>query len=173
MKKFFYLFFVFPIMFFSCESDDDANNNSKGSLEFEGKSYDLKTGYIEGCLETNNDNLYNCGLNFSTLDIENYGESYNFIDEKYSYIYFSMLSKSPSGLTDGIYTFNNLTEEPHTFNLSTIYIDAESLSYGDQYTINFGSIEVSRNNDIYKINFEGTTTEGKNVSIHYWGDLKR
>ncbi|MAN26899.1 MULTISPECIES: hypothetical protein [Mesonia] len=77
-------------------------------------------GFIESCLETNNENLYNCKLNFSTLDIENYDESYTSTEEKYSYIYFPMLSKSPSGLTGGIYTFNNLTEEPLSFGLGTI-----------------------------------------------------
>lgn len=173
MKKFLYLFFVLTIIFSSCESDDDANNNSKGSLEFEGKNYDLKTGFIESCLETNNDNLYNCGLNFSTLDIENYAQSFPSTDEKNSYIYFSMLSKSSSGLTEATYIYNNLTEEPLTFNLSTINIDSGILPDGDQHTINSGSIEVSRNNDIYNINFEGTTTEGKNVYMNYRGDLKR
>ena len=42
---------------------------------------------------------------------------------------------------------------------------------GAKYSINSGEIEVSKNGSTYEITFEGTTSEGKDISVNYKGLL--
>ncbi len=175
MKKIFYLFFAVAMVLSSCGNDDDggSDNGVKGKMQIGSENYNLKSGTIENYGESDDGTTYN-------FDIELYSEDINSIDDESSLtglnissVYFELWSENSSNLADGTYTYDdNYGQNAFTFTDSEITIDYSFFAEdGTYYEINSGEIEVSKNGSTYDITFEGTTSEGKDVSINYKGKL--
>ena len=156
----------------ACNKDDDgASNSKKGQLKFDGKSYNLKSGFLYnyGEIETG---IYNYDVVLLTTEIVfEDGEPLAPADNIFSEVYFELYTDNSQELEEGVYNFSN-TVDVNTFSeFSEIAINVNfDTEEGTYYEITSGTFEVLSNNT-YELSFEGNA-EGKSFSGNYKGSLK-
>lgn len=168
LLKLFVGVFALAFMFAACKKDDDAE--LKNRITYDGQSYDLVKGYI-------------CDLT-TIIKATGYQHaiflaSKNIVMPTYAppmgtgnWAGFWISSSSDSEIVPGTYTFAGIGSEEFTFHgeimLESSYSMSKSLPNTD---ITGGTIEISRNGDIYEFNFQGTIGGGQPVKAYYKGHV--
>ena len=179
MKKHYFLilsiFTVFALT--SCSSDDDSNSNDSNPstdsvLEIDGESYQLRAGIIEDYGESFSENSYNFDITLFDSELSLVDGEYLPENDNVTGIYFELWSESSSNLSSGTYT-QDYSENPFTYTYGDVVIeynmDTEEASYLE---IASGDVVISRNGGNYEISFDGTATDGSEISLYYKGSLK-
>lgn len=172
MKKSYYLLFTLAIILFSCGSDD-LNNNVKGKMKIGGNKHNLKSGTIENWGESEDGELYSFDITLFSNKIKFLGDELMPTEQSISAVSFELWSENASTLAEGTYLYDSeQTQDAFTLSEAEIIINYNfSTEDGIYYNINSGEIEVFKNDELYEINFEGSSIEGESISIEYKGKL--
>ena len=175
MKKLFIYSVIITItgLFLSCKDDDHSSPGKKSisnSFEYEGKSYDLDHGYEGPAGKYEEYDLWNIYLMSSSIT----AEGYDFAGTG-NFVRFIVSSTEESNvLPEGNYSLDN-----GTF-VGLIAIDytlpdkeGEKEILLDDDTLKEMTVEVSRSNDKYTIEFTGILKDGdKKISGAFSGELE-
>ncbi|HIB38085.1 hypothetical protein [Mesonia sp.] len=178
MKKHYLLILsIFTVFAFtSCSNDDDSNSNDSNAstdsvLEIDGENFQLKAGVIEEYGESFSGDGYNFDISLFNSEISLVNGDYLPEDDNITGIYFELWSESSSNLSSGTYT-QDYSENPFTYTYGDVVIeynmDTEQASYLE---IVSGDVIISRNGSNYEINFDGTASNGSEISLYYKGTL--
>lgn len=162
------------MLFAGCGGDDDSDSESGNYFKINGKTYELKVGYLQNW---GMDADYYDGYNVDLLLVSD-GITFDAENEEFSGtgdgIYFEMYSSMSNQLPAGSYTYSST--EPNstsTFDYGEYYVDFNTSTY--DYTsygfFNSGTITVSKSGSTYEISFTCTSSEGQSCTGYFKGQL--
>ncbi len=166
--------FILGIFFVGCKKDDD--DAPKNQMTYNETEYDLSQGFLENYGTWDRSEAYNFGLvllssGFIVHEID--GEIDSLSGTGHG-IVFDIYTSNPDKLEIGDYTYDsNSTENAGTFDYAGGVFNYSMLTEdGEEFEINGGKLKVVQNGDIYELNFDCTTEEGKPITGFYKGSIK-
>lgn len=177
-------------VFSSCNKDDDdngngngngngGNNNSSGELNYDGKTYSLKSGLIE---DYGFDGTH-INWDFSMVNTE-YKQITDSFDTYYEpdtiglnvFVYFELFSSDTNSFQPGTFNYAMGSNNDY-FEYAEFYLDVNSdgmIDYwgSEVFEVTGGSVTVTRNSATnYKVDFDVDFSNGKSATGSYSGSF--
>lgn len=166
----FVLFLALGVISTSCNKDDDGGSSSSNSFTVDGNTYDLSRAYKTAFNYPNPDGSDDIDVYLTTSDITAGNGELNGTGNA---LYLDLNSSTTPDLATGTYTF---ATDRAAFVLSDgtsagVNVDVYT-GAGDQvFVVNGGSVEVSKDGDETRFEFNLTTTDGNTITGSYQGTL--
>ncbi len=166
MKKLTQLLFVFIILFAACDKEETPE--LKNLMTFDNAQFTIKSGVIETSHWNQDRTTFHILLIDTELSKQNYLEHNMEAVKGASFINFDL--DSTYNNFDYRLEGNNCYEATWDFpGMITIDFDADKELL--THELNSGNFCISKAGEIFDVEFNGTTTTGKNVSLYYSGKL--
>ena len=169
---------VSTVLFPSCKKED--SDDISNFIKIDNQTYEIGVGLIQNynSFEFTGNYLYSLSLYSKGINIVYKADTINSITGSGSGLYFALFSSTSDGISAGKYRYEWPNLSNNKTNTNTYYwgmffkdMDSASETEGESFEINSGEINVENNHANYVIQFEGTTTDNKKVSVYYSGAL--
>jgi len=174
MKQFKINFALFAIItaftIQGCEKEDDVNSNY---FSYNGTEYSLDKGFIDYYGKYHDNGTYVWGVFLTTNGIH-YDTEKNEFSGKGDIFYVDIISSSDKEIVPGTYSFDETDDFLIDGVIVTMNYDIENET-GDyvEFEEGSGTIEISKEEDLYIFSIDCKTKDGKEVKGYYKGYISK
>jgi hypothetical protein len=173
ISKFIIAAFILSVFFMGCKKDDDSPKNH---MTYNDTEYDLSQGVLENYGQVDRSSVYNFDLVLlsSGFVIHDLSNEFDSLSGKGHGIVFELFTSDANKLAVGDYVYDATeSKSAGTFDYANGVLDYDmETEEGTEFEINGGKLTVVQSGDVYELNFDCTTYDGKSITGFYKGSLK-